>query len=100
MLGCKYVIMQVYNNAYLHYACMQVCKYVNMQVCKYASIQVCKYACIHVCKYVGMQECKIANMYVYLYALREAFKRKKRKYIGLLPILGGYPLTNIFSVFS
>ena len=29
------------------------------------------------------------------------FKRKKRKYIGLLPILGGeYPPTNIFSFFS
>ena len=33
--------------------------------------------------------------------LREAFKRKNRKYIGLLPIRGGgYPPTNIFPVFS
>ena len=33
---------------------------------------------------------------------REAFKRKKRKYIDLLPILGGgeYPLTYIFPGFS
>ena len=36
-------------------------------------MQVYKYVSMHVWKYVGMQECKIANMYVYPYALREAF---------------------------
>ena len=37
----------------------------------------------------------------YFWSLREAFIRKNRKYIGLLPKRGGgYPPTNIFPVFS
>ena len=85
----SYASLQLCNYASIQVCILTLCMYAFMLVCKYASKQVCTYVCIHVCKYVGMQECKIANMYVYLYAHREALKRKKRKYIFLLQILGG-----------
>ena len=46
-------------------------------------------------------EAKLGKMTSFNGYLREAFKRKNRKYIGLLPKWGGgYPPTNIFPVFS